>query len=78
MPRKERHTKRRDAVIKQMMQGKKLCASFASEGRIFWLEPGGANVGPVTARKVLALPTVVGEHDSLFGSPQTYRYRPIK
>lgn len=78
---KQRHTKRRDRVLLRMRKGEILVGQTSQReddrgSLVYWLEPSGKPVGPVTALKVIALQEVVSQNDGLFeGMSQTYRYR---
>lgn len=74
--RKERNTKRRDAVVARMKKGETLCCQHVGYEREWWLEPSNTTVGPVTASKVIQLPTIMDCGDAMFdGTPQSFKYK---
>lgn len=74
MPRPQ-HGKRVSVALLRMKHGETLHAQVTGEGVAYWLEPSGRSVGPVTAGRLLGLPCIRPENDTLFGTvSQTYRY----
>lgn len=73
--RKVQHGKRVSTVLLRLQKGERLHTQMTPEGVVYWLEPSGRSVGPVTASRVMGLPEVAAESDSLFEAvSQTYRY----
>ena len=77
-PRPAKLGKRAETVVATLSTGAHLCSGVTPQGgeggKVFWLEPSGKAVGPITARKLIGLGLVVPQNDDLFiDAPQSWR-----
>lgn len=70
-----KYGKRVSTALLRLQKGERLHTQNTSEGVVYWLEPSGRSVGPVTGSRLIGLPNVAPDNDTLFDAiSQTYRY----